>query len=135
MPEPSSTGKKGPKRTTCSGTARGMPARVEGSGHLPPRLVRGTRDPDEDAPTGPGAEVILITEGGLEPPLVASSMQVARLRDGVRKVAFGDANKGLPKAAPSGGQRGGTPPVPAHQVLNRVRVVLRRGTRTEADAS
>jgi hypothetical protein len=70
MTEPSSTGKKRPKRTTCSRTARGMPVRVEGSGHVPLRLARGTRDPDEDAPTGPGAEVILITEGGLELPLV-----------------------------------------------------------------
>ena len=44
-------------------------------------------------------------------PLVASPMQVARLRDAVRRVAFGDANKALPMAAPSSGQRGGPPPV------------------------
>jgi hypothetical protein len=135
MPEPSSTGKRRPKGTTCSRTARGMPARVEGSVHVPLRLVRGTRDSDEEAPTGPGTEVILITEADLELPLVASPMQVARLKDGVRQVAFGDANKGLPMATPSSGQREGPPPIPTDQVLSRVRVVIRRSTRTEGDAS
>lgn len=135
MPEPSSTGKRRPKRTTCSRTGRAMPARVEGSGYVPLQLVRGTRDPDEIAPTGPDAEVILMTEGGLELPLVASPMQVARLRDAVRRVAFGDANKALPMAAPSSGQRGGPPPVPTEQVLSRVRIVIRPSTCTGGEAS
>jgi hypothetical protein len=135
MPEPSSTGKRRPNRKACSRTVRGKPAPAEGSGQVPLRLVRGSPHSDELAPIGAGAEVVLITESGLELPLVASPMQVARPRDGVRKVAFGDARHGLPMPAPRNGHGECPPPVPTEQVLSRVRIVIRPSARTGDEAS
>jgi hypothetical protein len=126
MPEPSSTGR--PRRRACSRAARPIPAQGGGSGQVPLRLVQGSRHPHEHEPTDPGAEVILITEGGLELPLVASTMQVARLRDGVRRVAFDDGGNGHPVATPACGRRGSPPPVPTERILSRVRIVIRPTT-------
>ena len=135
MPEPSSTGERRPRRRACPRTARRMSAQAGGSGQVPLRLVRGSRHPHEHEPTKPGVEVVLITEAGLELPLVASTMQVARLRDGVRNVAFDDGGNGLPVAAPRSGQRGSPPPVPTEQILSRVRIVIRPATCTSGKAS
>jgi hypothetical protein len=98
-------------------------------------LVRGSGGPDECPRTPSTVQVILVTEGGLELPLVASPVQVARLLDSAREGGSGGDRDGPLPSSPDG-RRGGAPRrVRADQLLRRVRLVVRLGTSIGGDAS
>ena len=133
MPGPSSAADRRPDSSTCPRAGRGTPTPVKRAHEEPLRLVRGTSGRDECAQTSPDVRVVLVTEGGLELPLVASPAQVARLLESVSEMAAGVDPDGL---LLSHGRADRRPhPVRMDQVLSRVRVVVQRGTSTEGDAS
>ena len=77
--------------------------------------------------------VVLVTEGGLELPLVESPGQVARLLECVSEMAAGIEEGGPSRDRIIADQRPYA--VPMHRVLQRVRIVVRRGISTEGDAA
>ena len=133
MPGPSSAAEKRPDRTACSRAGRGALTPAERTGQGPLRLIRGSRGPNERPRTPPDMQVILFTEGGLELPLVAPPVQIARLLDSVSEMAAGVDRDGLLLCPGLADRR--PHPVRTDQILSRVRVVVQRGTSTEGDAS
>ena len=133
MPGPSSAADRRPDGSTCPRAGRGTPTPVKQAHEEPLRLVRGTGDRDECAQTSPDVQVVLVTEGGLELPLVASPAQVARLLESVSEMAAGLDPDGLLLSHGIADRR--PHPVRTDQVLSRVRVVVQRGTSTEGHAS
>jgi hypothetical protein len=99
----------------------------------PLRLVRGTNGPDECAQPSPEVQVVLVTEGGLELPLMASPSQVDRLLESVSEMAAGVDRDGLLRSPGTADRR--PQPVRTVLVLGRVRVIVRRGTSAEGQAS
>ena len=89
MPGPSSAAERRPDSTTCPRAVRGTPPPAERANKEALRLVRGTRGTGEPGQTSPYVRLVLVTEGGLELPLVASPVQVARLLDIVSEMAAG----------------------------------------------
>lgn len=135
MPGPSSAAERRPHSTTCPRAVRGTPTPAERSEEWPLQLVRGSGGPDECPRTPSTVQVILVTEGGLELPLVASPVQVARLLDSAREGGSGGDRDGPLPSSPDG-RRGGAPRrVRADQLLRRVRLVVRLGTSIGGDAS
>jgi hypothetical protein len=88
------------------------------------QLVRGSVVHEERDQTPPDVQIILITQGGLELPLVDSPGQVARLLEAVSEMAA-DIDRDGPMMSPSIANRR-PHPVRTNQVLDRVRVVVRR---------
>lgn len=97
------------------------------------RLVRGSDAPDERDQAPPDVQIVLITQGGLELPLVDSPGQVAHLLQTVTEMAS-DIARGGPKMRPTTADQR-PHPVPTGQVLDRVRVVVRWSESTNGDAA
>lgn len=97
------------------------------------RLVRGSGAPDGRDQAPPDVQIVLITQGGLELPLVDSPGQVAHLLQTVSEMAA-DIDRGGPKMGPTTADQR-PHPVPTDQVLDRVRVVVRRHESTNGDAA
>ncbi len=133
MPGPSSAGDRRPESSTCPRAGRGTPRPVKQAHEEPFRLVSETCDRDDCAQISPDVLVVLVTEGGLELPLVASSAQVALLLESVSEMAAGLDPDGLQLSHGKADRR--PHPVRMDQVLSRVRVVVQRGTSTEGVAS
>lgn len=96
-------------------------------------MVRETSGQEDYARTSPDIQVVLVTEGGLELPLVASSAQVAQLLESVSEMAAGLDPDGLLPSLGRADRR--AHPVRTDQLLSRVRVVVQRGTSAEGQAS
>ena len=133
MPGPSSAADRRPESSTCPRAGRGAPKPVKQAHEEPFRLVRGTGGRDECAQTPSDIQVVLVTEGGLELPLVASPAQVGQLLESVSEMAAGLDPEGLLVSLARADRR--AHPVRMDQVLSRVRVVVQRGTSAEGDAS
>ena len=133
MPGPSSAADRNPEGSTCPRARQGTPTPVKQAHEEPLRLVPGTGGRDECAQLSPAVQVILVTEGGLELPLVASPMQVARLLESVSEMAAGVDDVGLLRSPGTADRRPHL--VRTDQVLSRVRVVVQRDTNIESDAS
>jgi hypothetical protein len=78
-------------------------------------------------------QIILVTEGGLDLPLVESPGQTARLLECVSAMAAGVEVNGPMRDPVIAEQRPYA--VPMHRVLQRVRIVVRRDASTEGDAA
>jgi hypothetical protein len=133
MPRTSSAGDGRPDNSTCPKAGRGTPRPVKQAREDPLRLVRGTGGRDECVQTSPDVQVVLVTEGGLELPLVASPVKIARLLENVSEMAAGVDRDGLLQNPGLAGRR--PRPVRTDQVLSRVRVIVQRGTSTKGQAS
>lgn len=133
MPGPSSAADRRPDSSTCPRAGRGTPTPFKRAHEEPLQSARGTSSRDECAQTSPDIRVVLVTEGGLELPLVASSAQVAQLLESVSEMAAGLDPDGLLLSLGRANRR--AHPVRMDQVLSRVRVVVQRGTSTKGDAS
>jgi hypothetical protein len=134
MPGPSSAADRRPDSSTCPRAGQGTPTPFKPAHEEPLQLVRRTGDRDECAQISPDVQVVLVTEGGLELPLVASSAQVARLLESVSEMAAGLDPDGLLLSTGGRADRR-SHAVRSEQVLSRVRVVVQRGTSTEGVAS
>jgi hypothetical protein len=95
------------------------------------QLLRGLSGPDERDQTPPDVQIVLITQGGLELPLVDSPGRVAGLLEAVSEMAA-DIDRDGPMLGPSTADRR-PHPVRTNQVLDRVRVVVRRCPSTSGD--
>jgi len=133
MPGSSSAADRRPDSSTCPRAGRGTPTRFKRAHEEPLQLVRGASGRDGYARTSPDVRVVLVTEGGLELPLVASTAQVARLLESVSEMAAGVDPDGLLLSLGRADRR--AHPVRIDQVLSRVRVVVQRGTSAEGHAS
>jgi hypothetical protein len=133
MPGPSSAANRRPNSSTCPRAGRGTLTPVKQGQKERLRLVRGTGGRAECAQTSPDVQVVLVTEGGLELPLVASPVQVAQLLESVSEMAAGVDCDGLLLSPGLADRR--AHPVRMDQVLSRVRVVVQRSTSTEGHAS
>ncbi len=133
MPGRSSAAERRPDSSTCPRAGRETPTPFKRAREEPFRLVSGTSDRDECVQTSPDIQVVLVTEGGLELPLVASSAQVSRLLESVSEMAAGLDPDGLLQSLGRADRR--AHPVRMDQVLSRVRVVVYRGTGAEGHAS
>jgi hypothetical protein len=135
MPGPLSAAERRPDSTICPKAVRGTVSTAERPDEGALRLDRGTGNPNEPPRTSPDVQVVLVTEGGLELPLVASPAQVARLLDSAREGGSGNDRDGLLPSPTKDNQREVARRVRADQLLGRVRVVIRPCTVTRGDVS
>lgn len=135
MPGPPTIAERRPDSSTSPNAGQGAlaPAERTSEGHL--RLLPGSDDPHERRRAPSELQVVLVTEGGLELPLVASPPQVARLLHSASETGHPDECDGRPVSSPNGGRLGARHRVRTDQILSRVRVVIRPGTSAEWDAS
>ena len=133
MPGSSSAADRKPDGSTCPSVREGSPTPVKQAHEEPLRLVPGTGARDECAQPSLAVQVILVTEGGLELPLVASPMQVVRLLGSVSEMAAGVDGHELLQIRGAADQR--PHPVRTDQILSRVRVVVQRHESFESTAS
>jgi hypothetical protein len=122
-----------PDGSTDPRTGRGSPRPFREAREQTIQLACRTNGSDERAQISPDVRVVLITEGGLELPLVVPPGQVARLLECVSEMAAGINQDGPLQAPFIANQR--PRPVRTQRVLQRVRVVVHRGTSTEADGA
>ena len=90
------------------------------------RAVSGSSGRDQELPE---VQIVLVTRGGLELPLVESPGQAARLLEVVSEMAADTDRDKPPRSRGIADRR--PRPVRVDQMFNRVRVIVRRGTGTE----
>jgi len=133
MPNPSAPSDNSPQSSTQPRSGR-RPSTLFSQAREPSkRLRRESNGPDQRTRISPDVQIVLVTEGGLELPLVESPGQTARLLEYVAAMAAGIEVNGPLRDRIVADQRPYA--VPMHRVLQRVRIVVRRDTSTEGDAA